>query len=208
MNIPKIYGDWLQPHTGTGYSFNWVKIVGWASVAITTMSAVGTGGELQLTRLQEKITHPNSVSAEIVKVQASRTPAEDLNRIREVLSPAVSDLAITLNVTRQSVYNWLKGDPVAPENAIKLRDLAQAADLLAHEGIAVNSLLLKRKFANGKTLFQVAQMGESARGAASLLVQILGRESDQRERMSIRFSSRAKTSATADFDLPASNTPA
>jgi transcriptional regulator with XRE-family HTH domain len=126
-------------------------------------------------------------------------------RIREVINPAISDLASTLGVSRQSVYNWLNGEPVAPENAAKLHDLAQAADILAHEGLTVNAALLKRKFANGKTLMQVAQAGEPAREAALLLVKVHQLEVTQRERMNARFANRGKTSATADFDLPVSN---
>ncbi|MCG9047088.1 hypothetical protein [Laribacter hongkongensis] len=140
-----------------------------------------------------------------MEVEYVRTPSENLTRIREVLNPAVSDLATTFGVSRQSVYNWLNGEPVAEENAAKLQDLAQAADVLAHEGVTVNAALLKRKFANGKTLMQVAQAGESARDAALMLVQIHKREAVQRERMNTRFANRVKTSATADFDLPASN---
>ena len=94
---------------------------------------------------------------------------------------------------------------MAEENAAKLRDLAQAADVLAHEGILINAALLKRKFVNGKTLFQVAHAGESARDAALLLVQIHRREAAQRERMSARAANRGRSPATADFDLPASN---
>ncbi len=108
-------------------------------------------------------------------------------------------------MSRQSVYNWLKGEPVADENAAKLQDLAEAADILAHEGLDINVALLKRKFANGRTLMQVAQAAESARGAALMLVAIHKREAVQRARVNARFANRAKTPASADFDLAASN---
>ena len=122
-----------------------------------------------------------------------------------MLNPAISDLATTFGVSRQSIYNWLNGEPVAQENAAKLRDLAHAADVLAHAGAAVDAALLKRKFSKGRTLLQMALAGESVRDAALLLVQIHKRETSQRERMNARFANRVKTSATADFDLPASN---
>ncbi|MFM2346454.1 MAG: hypothetical protein RL654_1207 [Pseudomonadota bacterium] len=142
---------------------------------------------------------------EVADVAPVRTPAEDLVRIREVLKPAVSDLANTFGVSRQSVYNWLNGEPVADENAAKLQDLAKAADVLDHGGITVNAALLKRKFANGRTLLQVAQAGESARDAALQLVHIHQREETQRERMAARFAHRVKTAPSADFDLPSAN---
>jgi transcriptional regulator with XRE-family HTH domain len=143
--------------------------------------------------------------APTVDLAPVRRPAEDLARIREVLKPAVSDLATTFGVSRQSVYNWLNGEQVAEENAAKLQDLAQAADVLAHEGIAVNAALLKRKFANGRTLLQVAQAGGSTRDAALQLVHIHKREATQRERMAARFANRGKTAPSADFDLPSAS---
>jgi transcriptional regulator with XRE-family HTH domain len=177
------------------------------AAAGAALTGIGTGGELSLERLQlnsRQAQHMVSV-VEVAEVEQGRTPCENLSRIREVLNPSVSDLATTFNVSRQSIYNWLNGDPVADENVAKLHDLAQAADVLAHEGVGIRAALLKRKFANGRTLMQVAQAGESARNAALMLVQIQKRESVQRERMNARFANRAKTPANADFDLPASN---
>jgi transcriptional regulator with XRE-family HTH domain len=209
MNIAiNNYGGWVKPYPSTGNSQSLVKLIGWASAAvIAALAASGTGSELQPGKLQERVTHPNSLGIDIVDATAERTPMEDLQRIRQVLTPAISDLAVSLGVTRQSVYNWLNGDPVAVENAAKLRDLAQAADYLVTEGVTISSSLLKRQISNGMTLFQVVQAGESARDAASILVQILRREDAQRVRVSARLAGRRSTPATEDFDLPAANDP-
>lgn len=96
-------------------------------------------------------------------------------------------------------------EPVADKNVAKLKDLAHAADVLAYEGVVVNAALLKRKFANGRTLLQVAQAGESAREAANQLVRIYKREAAQRERIAAQFANRTKTPSSADFDLPSAN---
>jgi transcriptional regulator with XRE-family HTH domain len=177
------------------------------AAASAALTCIGTGGELSIGHLQHSTLQAQHMAPafEVAEVDAVRTPAENLARIREVLNPAISDLATTFGVSRQSVYNWLNGDTVAEENAAKLQDLAQAADVLAHEGVAVNAALLKRKFSNGQTLMQVAQAGGAARDAALMLVQIHKREAAQRERMNARFANRAKTPASADFDLPPSN---
>lgn len=208
MNASMTYGGWVADRPApTGVSSTVVRLVGWMAAAGAVLSSIGTGGELSIEHLQRSahpIQHmtPSAYVADLVSV---RSPAEDLVRIREVVKPAVSDLATTFGVSRQSVYNWLNGEPVAEENAAKLQDLAQAADVLAHEGIAVNAALLKRKFANGRTLLQVAQAGESARDAALQLVHIHKRETTQRERMAARFANRGKTAPSADFDLPSAN---
>jgi transcriptional regulator with XRE-family HTH domain len=208
MSTVTTYGGWVTERpAATGGSLGLIQLVGLVTAAGAALTHIGTGGELSLEHLQRnasKMQHAAPI-AEVAEVEDVRTPIEDLARIREVLSPSVTDLASTFGVTRQSVYNWINGEPVAEENAAKLRDLAQAADVLVHEGVTVNASLLKRKFANGKTLFQVAHAGESARDAALLLVQIHRREAAQRERMSARSASRGRSPATADFDLPASN---
>ncbi|WP_345811823.1 hypothetical protein AAGS40_12910 [Paraburkholderia sp. PREW-6R] len=206
MSSEMSYGGWVteRPAT-TGGSSSLVRLVGWVAAAGAALTVIGTGGHLSLERLQTGAQQALYSTADVAVVEDVRTPAEDLARIREVLRPAVSDLAATLGVSRQSVYNWLNGEQVAEENAARLADLAQAADVLAHKGVAVNAALLKRRFANGRTLMQVAQSGESARDAALVLAQIHQRESAQRERMNARIANRAKTSATADFDLPSSN---
>lgn len=205
MSTAITYGGWVTDRpAATGASSTVVRLVGWMAAAGVVLSSIGTGGELSIEHLQRS-THtmqhmaPTVDLADVVPV---RSPAEDLVRIREVLKPAMSDLATSFGVSRQSVYNWLNGEPVAEENANKLQDLAQAADVLAHEGIAVNAALLKRKFANGRTLLQVTQAGESARDVAIQLVHIHKRETAQRERMATRFANRGKSAPSADFDLP------
>lgn len=177
------------------------------TAAGAALTVVGTGGELSREHLQRSTQHIQqwAPSVKVTEVEVVRSPGENLSRIREVLKPAISDLAATFGVSRQSVYNWLNGDPVAVENANRLQDLAQAADVLAHEGVLGNAALLKRKFANGRTLMQVAQAGESARDAALVLIQIHKRETAQRERINTRFANRAKTPASSDFDLPIAN---
>jgi transcriptional regulator with XRE-family HTH domain len=208
MGAALTFGGWVTDRpAATGGTASFVRMIGWMAAAGAALTCVGTGGEFSPLSLH-RFAHETQLWAPSIAVAESggiRNPSENLARIREVLRPAVSDLAATLGVSRQSVYNWLNGEPVASENAAKIQDLAEAADALAHEGIAGDASLLKRKISNGRTLLQVAQSGESARDAALLLVQMYRREAIQRERMRARFANRAKTSATSDFDLPAPN---
>lgn len=209
MSTAITFGGWIPERpTTTGTTNSLVSLVGgWVAATGGTPTGIGTGGELSLAHLQQstqRMLYSTSM-AQMIEIELIRTPSENLMRIREVLKPAMSDLATAFGVSRQSIYNWINGEPVAKHNASRLQDLAQAADVLAHERISVNAALLKRKFANGKTLMQVTQAGGSARDAALILVQIYKREATQRERMNTRFANRVKTSATADFDLPAPN---
>lgn len=212
MSVTINYGafdGWVPDKpAATGASSTAVRLVGWMrDVMAAGLTRIGTGDKQSIELLQrstQQLPHIASMS-KVVDIMPVRTPIEDLDRIREVLKPAVSDLATTFDVSRQSVYNWLNGEAVADKNVAKLQDLAQAADVLAYEGVVVNAALLKRKFANGRTLLQVAQAGESAREAANQLVRIYKREAEQRERIAIRFANRPKTPSSADFDLPSAN---
>jgi transcriptional regulator with XRE-family HTH domain len=208
MSTALTYGGWaIERPAATGVTSTVVRWVGWMAAAGAALTGIGTGGELSIQHLQRSVQQMQQMvrTDNVTDAAPIRTPAEDLGRIREILNPAISDLANTFGVSRQSVYNWLNGEPVAEENAAKLRDLAQAADVLAHEGIAINAALLKRKFANGRTLMQVSQVGESAMNAAVQFVQIHKREMAQRERMTARFANRTKFAPSADFDLPSPN---
>lgn len=169
--------------------------------------AYGTGADV----VHHQFPQHNSLRAyasekKKVNTDVARSPSDDLVLVRTILKPAVSDLATALSVSRQTVYNWLNGDAVTQENAIrKLRDLALAAEELEQAGVTINAALLKRKFFHGKTLMQVVQAGESVSDAAHLMVHIHQREAAQRERITAQFAHRKNTPATADFDLPEAN---
>jgi transcriptional regulator with XRE-family HTH domain len=174
------------------------------------LATVGTGGMITPEYFHQYVakTRPQAHTFASLDARGFRTPKEDLDRIREFLKPAVSDLANILGVSRQSIYNWINGEAVAEENAAKLQDLAEAADILDAAGVTINGSLLRRKFSKGRTLFQVAQAGDSAAAAARLLVEIHKHEDIQRKRLQELAQLRPKgRPATADFDLPAPNDP-
>lgn len=121
-----------------------------------------------------------------------RTIAEDLDRIRTVLKPTISNLATIFGVSRQAIYNWLSGEIPVSLHADKIRDLASVVDIVAAEGITFTGQILKRKLKDGKSLFEVVRDGGSAKESAQMLVRLLRRESDQRKVMESRLANRAK----------------
>lgn len=127
-----------------------------------------------------------------------RTPTEDLSHIRAVLKPAITDLAHALNVSRQAVYDWQSGKPIAAGNAARLADLARAADLFAAEGLTASAQLLRRPIASGKRLFDIARDGGSAEGAALKLIQIVRRELQQRQMLTARLAGRKRPAVPLD----------
>jgi hypothetical protein len=108
MSATTTYGGWVVDRpVATGDSFGLVKIVSWMVTAGAVIGSVGTGGELSLNQFQRAASRAHvafapSSSADIADVVQDRTPSEDLLRIRSAMAPAVSDLAVTFGVTRQS----------------------------------------------------------------------------------------------------------
>lgn len=134
---------------------------------------------------------------------ASRTPTQNLARIRDVLKPAVSELATLFSVTRQTIYNWQGDEEPKPEHAAKLEDLAKATDIIALEGLKHTSQLLKRKISNGQNLLDIVRAGGSASDAAQKLVHIARREEQQRKVLAARLAGRNRpTTSNADLGVP------
>lgn len=136
----------------------------------------------------------------------SRTPADNLQRIRTVLNPSMSDLASVFGVSRQTIYNWMSGEQPKAELAAKLDDLALAADILAAEGIEISGHILKRKISQGRTLLEIANAGESSAQGAELLVRILRTEAEQRRTIASRLAERkTPTLINSDMGIPFAN---
>jgi DNA-binding transcriptional regulator YiaG len=200
------YGGWLgRPRVATGASAG----LNIASFTAALMVGMGTGATFDdLSRLQQHQanatgtyqSHPVAVASAPV-----RTAVEAVERIREIFSPAISDLANTFGVSRQTVYNWLKGEQPKSDHFIKLTDLAQAADVIASAGISVTSAILKRKIFGGKNLFEIVSNNGSSREAALILVRILRQEADQQQRLANRFKGRKPVRPSDDSDFPAEN---
>jgi transcriptional regulator with XRE-family HTH domain len=191
-------GNWLrdrQPSTGSSL---WHGLM--TSVVVGTSSAEALSESYSWV---EK--HWIDSTFSLSGIEGERTPAEDLQRIRDILSPGMLNLATIFGVSRQAIYNWLNGEQPRPEHLAKLKDFAQAADFLAEVGIAITGAVLKRPIIDGKNLFEIAQGDDSIQDAAKLLVQAVKREMEQRERLATRFAGRKAISRSVESDFPATN---
>jgi hypothetical protein len=144
-----------------------------------------------------------NVPPEIKDAPKTRTPAEDLAHIRAVLRPAVTDLSTAIGVSRQAVYDWQNGKPIAAENASRLADLARAADVFAAAGVTTTAQLLRRPVVSGKTLLDIARDGGSLEAAAKSLAGVVQRELEQRQMLAARLKGRTKPAIPSeDYGAP------
>jgi len=120
------------------------------------------------------------------------SPADDLGLIRTVLRPSITDLAKALGVSRQAVYDWQAGRPIAAGNAARIEDMARAAQFFAREGLQATPHLMRRSIAQGKNFFEIIREGGSAETAARDLINIIRGELKQREALAARLARRGR----------------
>jgi DNA-binding transcriptional regulator YiaG len=121
-----------------------------------------------------------------------RTPAENLAHIRSILKPSVTELAVTLGVSRQAIYDWQSGKAITTENAARLADLGRAADVFEAHGLNTSAQLLRRPIKSGKALFEIVRDGGSGETAALDLADRIKRELQQRQILTARLSGRKR----------------
>lgn len=136
-------------------------------------------------------------ASRVVDAIAGRSAVENLEHIRSILSPTVTDMAELLRVSRQAIYDWQAGRPIAAENALRLADLAQAADVFAVEGLRGTSEALRRPIRNGKSFFALVGEGGLAENAARTLVEIVRTETRQRQALEKRLAGRKRPAREA-----------
>jgi DNA-binding transcriptional regulator YiaG len=204
--ITSYQSAWFKPIFSTGAS----RVIVTIATAATLVSTATTGGSNDLISVKDRFLNEHNYGTQLTQSKAgeeTRSTIACLLRIREFFTPSVSDLAATLGVSRQTVYNWQDGEQPKDALAVKLSDLAIAADVLAQANIQFTGAIARRKFADGKTLFQVVESNNSASEAARMLVRIIETEAKQRKVMEARMINRSTKTQTSDFDLPMANDP-
>ena len=128
---------------------------------------------------------PDSLSAE-----------KNLAHIEAILRPSVTELAAALRISRQSIYDWKKGNQIGSENSEKLRELAAAADAFAGKEEQFIHHILRRKI-GGLNFFARIGNDELPITVAGELIKISEIEVKQRELISARFKDRPKREDTS-----------
>lgn len=194
-------GGWLSNMAGTGAAIGTIVMM----LSSPVEANVGTGGMrvLQTSSHRQTLTPP-SLKYVGVHPLPQRSIPQNIDRIRDIIKPSISELATIFGVSRQAVYNWLSGDYPIEEHVKKIEDMAAAADIFAAEGIALTAPMLRRKISSGKSLLEIAQSGGSALDGAQVLVRVLRRETEQRKVLANRLVGRVPTNVNnAELGVPA-----
>lgn len=90
-----------------------------------------------------------------------RSAAEHLANIRQVLNPAIADLATVFGVSRQAIYKWIGGESTPEDEKLdRIRALSLAADAFQKAGVTRASSLLKMKAFEGRSLLDLVAAGQ------------------------------------------------
>lgn len=178
------------------------------ALTVVTALGVGTGGASTFEFLKGRgskgypYAHYEMVPL-VYGAPTANTPSENLSCIRDVLHPSVTDLANALSVSRQAIYDWQAGKPIARDNAAKLASFAQVAHLFLQEGLTASPQVLRRPIFEGKSLLDIIREGGSTETAARTLFGIIRRETHQRDALRARLSERRRPGRESYDDIGA-----
>ena len=171
------------------------------SFSLPSGSQLGTGGfatksGAELKHIWVDVRRSNVTSILNVWSAASQvisglTPEGNLAHIESVLNPSVTELSILLNVSRQAIYEWKKGNPIHTVNAEKVRGLALAANAFADKDVQFVHHILRRKI-GGRNFFARVGEGEVASEVTRKLLEIARIEQQQREMISAQLKDRPR----------------
>lgn len=91
-----------------------------------------------------------------------RTASEHIENIRNVLNPAVADLAGLFDVSRQAIYKWSSGDSTPEQEKLdRIVALSRIADTFRAAGVSRARTLVKMRTFGGQSLMDLIKSGES-----------------------------------------------
>jgi transcriptional regulator with XRE-family HTH domain len=106
-------------------------------------------------------------------------------------------------VSRQTLYNWARGEVPNPQHHMKLRQLAAAARAFGQLGFKPTSAALDRTIANGKSLLKLLRDGADGDENARKLVRIFHRSNESVRRVNEIIGERkAPRPEVRDMGLP------
>jgi transcriptional regulator with XRE-family HTH domain len=137
----------------------------------STLAVGGTGSVFDISRAGDwrrivEARVPIRIDVEVADDSTAQRPdlrsaSEHLGNIRQVLNPAVADLATVFGVSRQAIYKWIGGEATPePDKFERIRALSHAADAFRDAGITRASSLLKMKAFEGRSLMDLAAAGQ------------------------------------------------
>lgn len=106
--------------------------------------------------------------------------SQKFKTIKQVFNLSIVEQAKLFDVSRQSIYKWIRGEArIKSHNLVLLNELEKAALLLLKENYS-SVLFTEKVILNGLTITELVKEIQDGEKAASLLVDILNREEKEK----------------------------
>ena len=136
--------------------------------------SAGTGGIVAVTFIRQELGYRRfEVVAEGTEAPRPPVSVEWMQRVKEGFGRTMSRLPQVFGVSRQTLYNWLKGETPSAGHEARLRELVAAADVFRKRGITPTSPMLLRSILNDKNFLELLAGGADGRDTAEKLVRIV-----------------------------------
>ena len=117
---------------------------------------------------------------------------EKFQTIKDVLGLTIIEQAKNFDVSRQSIYKWLRGEAQpSKHNLLLLNEIDKAAMILAKNNFS-GSIYAERVIENSKNLIDLVKEHKDGERYASLLVDILKNEQQERDELNRLFGNDLK----------------
>jgi DNA-binding transcriptional regulator YiaG len=150
----------------------------------------GSGGSItphSIEKLERYYSHSIiHVEHSTAKNVDTRSSAEHVANIRDVLAINMSELASILRSTRPTVYAWLEGrqEPKA-EAAVNIRRLSHVADRIKLANVIQLDQLIRRPVVNGRSLLDIIKVNDDPSDILQVLKSISEKEAKTRSESKI-----------------------
>ncbi len=169
-----------------------------------TYGNAGTGGEhgIELATHHVGYAFP-SLGGAAEKSPEAATHVLQMQQVKAGFGRTMSRLPEVFGVSRQTLYNWLKGETPKDIHLERLRELADAAALFSDMGFTPTSNSLDRTLLQGKSFLQLLAQGESGKEMARKLIRVHQRSGDARAKLDALLGGKKASTAAEDFGAPA-----
>lgn len=171
-----------------------------------TYGSVGTGGVNAIELAVHHVGYAFPAVGGVVPPSAQ--PALQMQQMQQVkagFGRTMSRLPEVFGVSRQTLYNWLKGETPKDTHLARLRELAEAGAFFTAMGFTPTSSALDRSLVKGKTFLQLLAQGENGKEMAKKLIRVHQRSESSRARLDAILDGEKSRPTAADFGAPALN---
>lgn len=176
---------------------------------LPSFGGVGTGGVEGIAFGMTRQGYRSYVvlNVEVAAAPESYAPYTDLMKeVKTGFGRTMSHLPAVFGVSRQTLYNWLKGEVPKEQHQGKLVQLAAAARIFIEVGFKPTPLALDRTVAKGKSFVELLGEGADGKDTAQRLVRIVKRGAAARENLDALLGDRTKSSLdVSDMGRPSLN---